>query len=94
MTAVMNQSLRAMMMKMILLMKEISLNMHHDTVPHAVNSLKAPGILTVRVRKGQKKDQKKLVHHLGCLVLLPVVVIMKPQCVMVDSMLYNSTPSC
>jgi hypothetical protein len=37
MTAVMNQSLRAMTMNIILLMKEISLNMYHGTAPQAMN---------------------------------------------------------
>jgi hypothetical protein len=36
-TAVMNQSLRVMMMNMTLLMKEISLSMHHGTIPEAMN---------------------------------------------------------
>jgi hypothetical protein len=37
MTAVMNQRLSILMKNMILLTKEISLKMHHGTVPQAVN---------------------------------------------------------
>jgi hypothetical protein len=37
MTAVIKKGLRAMMMNIILLMKDISPNMHHGTVPQAMN---------------------------------------------------------